>query len=74
MQPLDHKIRHALAVVHAAIENPGERPLREANAHAADLLDDLDPWTLRPSERHEVAELTRALRTLRRVLGDGGAD
>ena len=31
MQPLETRIRHTIAVVQAAIENPAERPLREAN-------------------------------------------
>jgi hypothetical protein len=76
MKPLETKIRHALAVIHAAIENPTEYPLREANARAADLLDDLDPWALLPAQRSDVAAVTVALRDLRRVLSSvrGGTD
>lgn len=64
MHPTDVKIRRTLAVIHAAIANPEPLPLREANDHAAALLDELDPWT----QRRGVAELTLALRALNRVL------
>ncbi len=71
---LEARIRRTLAIVQAAIDNPAEHPLREANARAAELLDELDPWTMQPTERREIAELTSALRTLRQVLAcnDGG--
>ena len=72
MQPLATKIRNTLAVVQAAIRDPAEHPLREANTHAAALLDELDPWTLQPGERREIAELTDALRRLRLVLASDG--
>jgi hypothetical protein len=68
MQPLEMKIRHTLAIVHAAIRNPDAHPLREANASAAALLEELDPWTLGPDERRDVADLALALRTLHGVL------
>jgi hypothetical protein len=76
MQPLETKIRHTLAVIRAAIEDPAECPLREANARAADLLDDLDPWTLQPAQRSDIDAVTVALRDLRRVLSSvrGGRD
>jgi hypothetical protein len=65
---LEARIRRTLAIVRAAIDNPAEHPLREANARAAELLDDLDPWTMQPGERREIEELALALRTLRVAL------
>ncbi len=57
-----------LALVHAAIEDPSDTSVRDANQHAADLLDELDPWALRPELRREVTQVTLALRALRHVL------
>ena len=65
---LDSKIRRTLDVIRVAIANPEPRPLSEANASAAELLDEIDPWTLRPDERRDVAQLTLALRALRDAL------
>lgn len=67
-QPLDAKIRGTLAVIRAAIANPAPLPLREANERVAALVDELDPWTLRPDERRNIVELTLALRALKSVL------
>jgi hypothetical protein len=68
MDLLKTKIDRALAFVHAAIEDPRDEPLRDANRHAAEVLDELDGFALRPELRGEVAQLTTALRTLRQVL------
>ncbi|MCU1276601.1 MAG: hypothetical protein JWM53_147 [bacterium] len=68
MNVLKTKIYRALALVHAAIEDPTDEPLRDANRHAAEVLEDLDVFNLRPELRCEVTQLTAALRTLRQVL------
>ena len=68
MLQLKAKIDRALAFVHAAIEDPSDEPLRGANAHAAEVLDELDSFTVRPELRGEVTQLTIALRTLKQVL------
>jgi hypothetical protein len=68
MQSLDTKIRRALAFVRAAIAKPAPRALARANAQAADLLEDVDPWALSPEQRRELDELAGALRNLRRVV------
>ena len=66
--PLEAKIRRTLAVVRAALQNPNVHPLREVNASAIELLDEIDPWTLLPQERSDLADLTLALRRLRYAL------
>jgi hypothetical protein len=65
---LKTKIDRALAFVHAAIEDPTDQPLRDANQHAAEVLDELDTFILRPELRGEVAQLTVALKTLKHIL------
>lgn len=68
MSVLQAKINRALAFVHAAIEDPREEPLRHANQHAAEVLDEIDVFAMQPELRSEVAHLTIALRTLHQVL------
>jgi hypothetical protein len=68
MNVLSTKIRRALHSVEVAIADPADESLRDANRHAAEVLDDLDVFTLRPEVRHELNELTSALRTLRERL------
>ncbi len=65
---LKSKIDRALAFVHAAIEDPTDAPLRDANQHAAEVLEDLDTFAIRPELRGEVAQLTIALQTLKKIL------
>jgi hypothetical protein len=62
------KINRALAFVHAAIENPTQEPLRHANQHAAEVLDEIDVFAMPPELRSRVEHLTSALRALRQVL------
>jgi hypothetical protein len=67
MSLLQTKIQRALVFVQVAIEHPQDEPLRAANQHAAEVLDELG-YDLEPEERGEVAQLTHALHRLRRVL------
>ncbi len=68
MSLLKSKIDRALAFVHAAIEDPSDAPLRDANQHAAEVLEALDTFAMRPELRGEVTQLTLALQTLKQVL------
>jgi len=68
MELLRDKIHRALAFVHAAIEDPTDEPLRDANQHAAEVLEELDRFAVRPELRGEVVQLTVALQTLKHVL------
>lgn len=68
MIPLETKLRHALAFVHAAIEDPTDERLRRANQHSAEVLEALGSRRVQLAVAAEVAQLTSALRTLRHVL------
>jgi hypothetical protein len=71
MQPIRRKIHHALALVHAALEEPALESFREANDHVAELARQIDWKNLDAELRYDLEQLTTTLNLLRRLLQVG---
>lgn len=71
MQQQRRRIHHALALVHAALEEPALKSFREANDHVAELAREIDWKHVDAELRHDLEQLTTTLNLVRRLLHVG---